>query len=66
MPQTLPAELCPGQVTRVRLDVRTPGGPVAATPRLVDVGLRFGVPLSVPERVVAAGLELDLRPGRSR
>lgn len=59
----MPIEKCVGQEARIRLDVRAPGGPVAATPRLVDVCLQFGVPLSVPERVVAEGLELDLRPG---
>jgi ABC-type ATPase with predicted acetyltransferase domain len=31
--------------------------------RLVEVGLRFGVPMTVPGRQIASGLQLDIRPG---
>lgn len=44
-------------------DVTVPGSVVAASARVVEVGLRFGVALSVPARTVVAGARLDLRPG---
>jgi ABC-type phosphate/phosphonate transport system ATPase subunit/GNAT superfamily N-acetyltransferase len=50
-------------VEPVRLDVATEGEVTATSARLVEVGLRFGVPLTVPGREIVRGLELDLRPG---
>ena len=48
---------------RVRLDVRTPSFDATPSARLVDVGLRFGVPLQSPGKVVAKRLAIDLWPG---
>jgi len=45
------------------LDASIPAEAAPASPRLVEIGLRFGVPLSVPARVIAAGLQLKIRPG---
>ncbi|MCL2330254.1 MAG: ATP-binding cassette domain-containing protein [Phycisphaerae bacterium] len=47
----------------MRLDVSTQPDTVPMSARLVEVGLRFGVPLAVPGREIANGLQLDIRPG---
>ncbi len=47
----------------VRLDLATAGEAVPASARLVEIGLRFGVPLTVGGRQIAAGLELRIQPG---
>jgi len=48
---------------RVVLTVEVPGVVAPPTPRLVEVCLRFGVPLTQGRRVVVSGTSLDFRPG---
>lgn len=47
----------------IRVTVGVPGVAARPTPRLVEVCLRFGVPLTSPGRAVASELTLSLRPG---
>lgn len=49
--------------SRVRLDVRTPAVKVPSSARIVEVGLRFGVPLVIAGRLITEGLMLDVCPG---
>lgn len=49
--------------SRVRLDVRTPAIEVPSSARIVEIGLRFGVPLVVAGRPIAEGLILDTGSG---
>lgn len=48
---------------RVVLTAAVPGVVAPPTPRLVEVCLRFGVPLSQGGRTLLSGVSLDLRPG---
>lgn len=47
----------------VRLTVGLPGAVARPTPRLLEVCLRFGVPLAGPARVLVSDVPLSLRPG---
>jgi ABC-type lipoprotein export system ATPase subunit len=47
----------------IRVDVSSPPEAAPGSARLVEVGLRFGVPLTAPGREIAAGLPLNVRPG---
>ena len=54
----------PGEsAERVTLTVEARGVAVRPTPRLTEVCLRFGVPLTSAGVTVASGLSLSLRPG---
>lgn len=47
----------------VRLSVSTPAEAAPVSARLLEIGLRFGVPLSVASRQIIADLPLEIRPG---
>ncbi len=48
---------------QARVTVETVGEPLVPSARLVEVCLRFGVPMSVPGRTIASGLAFGLEPG---
>lgn len=48
---------------RVRINVASEGSTAGTSARLVEMGLRFGIPLSVPSRTIAHDLALELKPG---
>ncbi|NLX12716.1 MAG: hypothetical protein GXY44_03565, partial [Phycisphaerales bacterium] len=53
-----------GSMRWLRLEVGTPTEAVAPSTRMVEVGLRFGVPLVPTGRRIAAGVELGFAPGK--
>jgi len=48
---------------RIRLTVQVPAEGLPSSPRLVEVGLRFGVPMAVPGKQIASDMELSFKPG---
>jgi len=48
---------------RVNLTVQAPAEGVPASARLVEICLRFGIPMSFPGRRIADGLKLSFEPG---
>ncbi len=49
---------------RLRLEVVAPAEAVMPSARMVEVGLRFGIPMMENGRRIAAGVELAFAPGR--
>jgi len=52
-----------GAGRKVVLTVATPSQEVAMSPRITEVGLRFGVPMTIPGQKIASRLSLPVRPG---